>query len=514
MDDATRHGRAAENAAAEEAAVARLRAADPAATAEPDLPALRTTVDARRTVETNPTVPDDLAARRSRRPVSWPARIAGAAAAALVVGAGGGYAIGAAGGSDAASSAEPAITLQGAGERGGDESTADMAAPMPMSAADASRSSFWPGGWGGRTIFTSSGLSDAGGTLHAWGLDAAASFTEQTVATAAGVLGVAGAAQLVDGVWSVGPSDGTGPTVQVHPDGTASLNYYDPAKDVWYCPAVLVDPEMLREMELDPSFGVETTAPDEGAAIDDGAASEEGSEGSAGAEDSTDTSPDDTSPDTAPAIDLPALSQSCEERDLGAAPQGDAAVGQLRDLLTALGQDAAGFEYVNEENWGDETWSYVTAYQVLDGQRTGLSWSATLTGAGVQSVYGPTAPLVDLGEYEVISPVAAVERLSDPRFAGWSGPIFLRASAESLETTDEIDPSVPPGVPPTVQPGAAIEWPVSQATIVEARLGLALQTQADGAALLVPTYELTSDEGAVWTVIAVTEAHLDFAAGQ
>lgn len=466
MDDRT-----PQDVAAEDAAVARLRAADPGAGVGPDTVALRSAVDERRAAPDVPAdVPDELAARRSRRWTGWPAKIAGVAAAALVVGGGGGYAIGAAGDSPAPAAA--AISLQApGGALNGTAPTAarDSAAPeSSLMAGDASRS-YWPGMYG-RTVFTASGLSDAGTVAHAWALDAAQSFSEQTIAAAAAALGVAGTPVLADGWWTVGPNDGTAATVQLYADGTGSLSYWDPAKDTWACATVSTVPtvptEDLSKSEADPSVGI---APE---------------------------------PDP------------CTQRDLGPAPQGDAATNQLRDILTALGVDPAGFELVAEE-YGDPMMTYVTAYGVLDGQRTGLTWSATLTGAGVQSLYGSTAPLVDLGEFQVISPVEAVQRLSDPRFgsgSGWYGPLMADAGIAVDETA--AAPMEPPTVPPTATAGSAISWPVDQATIVQARLGVAVQTQVNGSALLVPTYELTSDDGGIWTVIAVADSHLDFSTGQ
>jgi len=465
MDDRT-----PQDVAAEDAAVARLRAADPGAGVVPDTVALRSAVDERRAVpDVRSDVPDELAARRARRWTGWPAKIAGVAAAALVVGGGGGYAIGAAGDAPAPAAAA-AISLQAPGEAlapaAADSLSTTSGAGERLgttsSSADQGRS-YWPGMYG-RTVFTASGLSDAGTVAHAWALDAAQSFNEQTIAAAAAALGVAGTPVLADGWWTVGPNDGTAATVQLYADGTGSLSYWDPAKDTWACQTVTG--EGLSKSEADPSVGI---APE---------------------------------PDP------------CTQRDLGPAPQGDAATNQLRDILTALGVDPAGFELVAEE-YGDPLMSYVTAYGVLDGQRTGLTWSATLTGAGVQSLYGSTAPLVDLGEYQVISPVEAVQRLSDPRFGssgGWYGPLMADAGIAVDGTA--AAPMELPTVPPTATAGSAISWPVDQATIVQARLGVAIQTQVNGSALLVPTYELTSDDGGIWTVIAVADSHLDFSTGQ
>src|SRR5450830_592871 len=139
MDDRT-----PQDVAAEDAAVARLRAADPGAGVVPDTVALRSAVDERRAApDVRADVPDELAARRARRWTGWPAKIAGVAAAALVVGGGGGYAIGAAG--DGIEPAAAAITLQAPGEGIAPTAAQDGAAPESlMAAGDASRS-YWPG---------------------------------------------------------------------------------------------------------------------------------------------------------------------------------------------------------------------------------------------------------------------------------------------------------------------------------------------------------------------------------
>lgn len=442
--------------------VARLRAADPAAGAEPGdglWAAVAARVEARADAS-----PDELAARRARRWTTWPARAAGAAAVALLIGGGGGYAIGAAGsGGTEEDPAAPVIMLgDGAGpaadaqsfpaESGAGSTT--EALPAPGGGAD-ERSVYWFG----HAVFTSSGLSEEGGSAPAWGFDPAAGFTEERVAAAAAALGVPGAPTRSDGFWTVGPTDGSGPAVSVYSDGVVSLNYYDPGKDPWACP-VLGTEEQRKAEEADPSL---TVIPE---------------------------------PDP------------CVARDLGPAPAGETATAIVSEVMAALGVDPSGLELV-AENYGDEMWSYVSAFQVVDGQRTGVVWSGMLTGAGLQSFYGPLAPLVELGDYAVISPAAAVERLSDPRFGGGGGPIgWVGGREPTFEAGSAV--TEPPSLPPGVQPGSTFRWPVTEAVIVEARLGLAMHTQVDGSAVLLPSYELTSADGGIWSVIAVDESHLDF----
>ena len=465
---------------ADEALVRRLSAADPARTAEPDVHALRAAVDARIAAGGV----DQLARARARRWTSWPAKIAGVAAAALVVGGGGGYAIGASG--DGTDPAAPAITLQGA--PGG---ATEEAAAGPMTAEGgevtglaaperAAMDSSYAPGFGGRTVFSSSGLSTDGGSAGAYAFDPAGVFTEEAITRVARGLGLSGTAVLQDGYWQVGPNDGTAPSLSLYPDGTASVSYYDPAMDPWSC---------VPSLETQPGDG--------GAG-----ASGESSEGM-------------IAPDP------------CTQRDLGPAPQADAAVDSARDILSAIGVDVAGYELV-AEGWGDEMWSYVVAYQVVDGQRSGVQWNLSFTGGGLQSLSGALAPLVELGDYQVVSPAEAVERLTDPRFgSSWNGPIMYSeamtgavddGAAESRTSEGDAgasDMSVAPAqptLPPTMAAGSPLRWPVLEVTITGARLGLALQMQPDGSATLVPTYELTGDDGSVWSVIAVADEELDFSA--
>ncbi|WP_149203724.1 hypothetical protein [Actinotalea subterranea] len=458
----------------ERASVERLRAADPAATAHPDVEALRRETDERREEPLDTAVParDELAARRTRWS-SWPAR-AGVAAAALVIG-GGGYALGAA----TPEGAEPAADVISLTEAQPGQVPAAGAEDAASAGTLADSRLFWPG-YGGRTVFTASGLSQDGGTAKAWGLDPSQALTQEAVERAAAALGVPGAATQSDGMWTVGATDGSGPTVSVYPDGTASFSFYDPTKDPWSC-----------------------VAPTDGAASTQGSAGTAPDEGAGGGSD--DVTTDAVDPSVGIALPEPV---PCEQRDLGAAPTGDAAAAQVRDTLGALGLDPASFEVVVEDST-DTAWTSVTAYHVVDGQRSGLIWSAALSGGGLQSVNGPLATLVDLGAYDVVSPTEAVERLGDPRFGAGGGPIAYLEDTMAAREGDQASVSPLQTVPPTAVPGSPIAWPVDQVTIVEARLGVALHTQADGAAVLVPTYELTGDDGGIWSVVAVADAQLD-----
>ena len=457
----------------EDAYVDRLRAVDPATGATSDLTALRAAVAARADETAGAAAaPDGLAAHRRSR-FGWPARVAAAAAAVLVVGSGG-YALG----NGRASTAEvqgaaPVISLNGGGSDSGLGSSS-AAEPAPSGAEslagaqDSARSLGGYGGGWGRTIFTESGLSDAAVRAEAWALDPSSTFSEATAAAAAKALGMSGTPTLRDGAWQVGATDGSGPSLGLSPDGQGTLSYYDPSVDPWGC--------IARDAA--------TSSPDE---------------------------PEDPA--------APLEQQECLERDLGPAPGTDAAKARLGEVLAALGIDASTYEMVAED-YGDARWSYITGYQVVDGQRTGVTWSASLTGAGLSSLYGSTAELVSLGEYDVVSPAEAVARLGDPRFGASGGyPYIADDTAGVLENGGSTAVQPTPDVPELAEStlpiapgvGSSFSWPVQEIQITSARLGVAMNWQSDGAVVLVPTYELAGADGSTWSVIAVADDALDFA---
>jgi hypothetical protein len=196
---------------------------------------------------------------------------------------------------------------------------------------------------------------------------------------------------------------------------------------------------------------------------------------------------------------------ACEQQDVGPPPQGEEAVAVLSGLLTDLGVDVDAHELMVEATV-EESWTLVSAHLLVDGRRTGLQWSLTLSGAGVQSLYGHLAPVVPLGEYDVVSPAEAVARLNDPRFSPTGRALPFDTG---LPRGPELPGQQDMELPEPLQPGADVHWPVADVEIVEARLVTTLHTQRDGAAVLAPTYELVSDDGGTWTVVAVDEDHLD-----
>ncbi|GAA1060881.1 hypothetical protein [Agromyces bracchium] len=208
------------------------RVADESAVAASQASAIKTTDAA---ASARPPVADLTAERTRRRPRWLP--VAAIAASLAVVGAVG-YGVGAATGTttNLADAAAPPISLQrqaGAGTTEAGPVAPGAAADSRFTGAGAADLSY-PYGFG-RNAFHASGLSTEGGTAAAYAFDAPAASDTATIAALAAALGVEGEPVLADGAWTVGPSDGSAPTLWVSLDGTMSFSYTDPGLDPWVC---------------------------------------------------------------------------------------------------------------------------------------------------------------------------------------------------------------------------------------------------------------------------------------
>ncbi|MFK4788282.1 hypothetical protein [Microbacterium sp. ZW T5_56] len=223
----------------EDEAMARLRAADPAAGVEPVSGFVERVVAD--TSAESPTPVADLSAERERRRPRWLA-VAAVAASLLVVGGAGGYGIAALGADrGGTTAAAPPISLSEGSNAADGSGVADSAGgPTEQGAtvdpATGSTSDSVMPGWG-RNHFTSSDLSTQATSAAGYAFDPAAASNVDTIRGLAQALGVEGEPQLIDGAWSVGPQDGTSTSLWVSLDGTLSFWYSNPAGSPWACPS-------------------------------------------------------------------------------------------------------------------------------------------------------------------------------------------------------------------------------------------------------------------------------------
>ncbi|MEI6373538.1 MAG: hypothetical protein WCP26_07115 [Actinomycetes bacterium] len=466
--------------------VARLSAADPAGDATVDTESIRMSVGERLSSG------DELAARRESRSGGHRGWWIGAAAAvcALALAAGTGFVVGRSGGTAETTTATPAFRLnapsgQTADSAGGAASSPALGAPVTSGAATLdSKMMPW---FGGRTIFTAGdGLSTTGGKGGAFVYDARAIDGKSAAQQLADAFGIKGSPVDSGGAWVVGPTDGSGPSVSVTPDGMRSFYSFDPS----------VQPYPCAKSE------VGTPVPAESGNSSGG------------------------SSDAYPGPACPSPTGATKP-----APQGDDAIAVARKTMKAAGVDPDGFQW-RVEPLGDPNFAYVTASQTVNGQLTGSMWGFSIVGGGkLAGVNGFLAPLVPLGDYDTVSATDAVARLGNPMFGGsYGGPMPMAAdtrggvavasgtsgsaavSGNVVVPGDAVASSAPTEPPAAMKPGAKFSWPVAHVTITKATLGLAQYFQPDGSVVLMPTYQLDSGDQGVYSMTAVVDSALDMTA--
>lgn len=379
-----------------------------------------------------------------------------------------------------------------------------------MPSAQSGIASWWPQ----RVVFSQRGLTTQDGRASVFGLDASA-VDEADVERAARLLGLDGRPQADPGGLWVGSSDGSGPTARVTFDGWASLGFSDPSRQPQPCTGILKPAPSAggsggRGVSSEPNPGVPALAPG-----------------------ATDTAPE----------------QPCQSspQPSGRPLSDDAAARQARALVSDLVAPRVGDATLTADASSDpgSASTYVTVRLRIEGQDTGVAWSASYTGSDLAYFSGPLAPVVDLGQYPVVGPVEAVNRLADPRFGMGAGgpmtmhmtlpmpmpdagspPVAVRATASGAvatagrATTDSGDVTVSspdgapvaPAKPPTLPgAGARLPWPVRTVVLTAADLGWSPVTIPGGAVLLLPSYSLSDGNGGAWSVLAVADPGLDFA---
>jgi len=149
------------------------------------------------------------------------------------------------------------------------------------------------------------------------------------------------------------------------------------------------------------------------------------------------------------------------------------------------------------------SWAVVDLQRVVDGMPTSLGWQILVGSAGVFQIDATVGEVSTWGSYALISPAAAVARLDDATFTGWSatmpgvdGENLMNDGPVATGSSDEMAVS-----------GSAVPWPITQVDVVAASLGWALDN-GSGTALLVPAYALTDALGHTTAVPALADSAL------
>src|SRR5690606_24692724 len=119
------------------------------------------------------------------------------------------------------------------------------------------------------------------------------------------------------------------------------------------------------------------------------------------------------------------------------------------------------------------------------------------------------ADLVSMGDYPLVSPVEAVERVGDPRFSTW-GTVYVPSLDEGHPALYEEEWVEPDWPDVDLSAGAAIPVWMTEGPVVEARVEPGVLSVPSGREFVVPTYILTDDQGRHHTMIALADEALDF----
>lgn len=343
---------------------------------------------------------------------------------------------------------------------------AGMAAETGAAAATDKAMAIYPGY--GAAIIPGPDLADEPGTARGFRLDGSDVDVEALARQLAVTFDVDGSPTRQDYGWSVGSTDGTGPSIWIGDDATVSWSFSDPRQDPWSCG---VEPEPAPE-----------PMPADGSSDGSGVA--------------------DVAQPCDPEV------QPIEQRD---------ALREARKILASLGVTEASVEGVDLE-WetgGDDYTTWVTAWQRIDGQRTQLSWSFTFAGEDVAWANGFAAGLEQVPSYPIVGARTAVTRSTDPRFSSFGPtPLDFGIAVPMAEARDDAvsstDVTASPSAAPAGDPRRVQVW-WDPMTAVSAELSLAQYWQPDGTLLILPAYRVTTaDDRGTWAIIAVAETAVDF----
>lgn len=334
----------------------------------------------------------------------------------------------------------------------------------------------------------------------------------QQLAAALGVTGeVVALGEDMGGGWTIGPNDGTAPSITVSADAMQSW---------WYSPAWAESTPMV---------------------------------------DCAYYPPGDPAGDPATA-DLP----QCEEPQPPAnVPTQAEAEAKARELFASLGIDPAQLEF---ETYADQWSASVTAYLLLDGVRSNLGMNVGFGGEGAVTWAGGFLATPQRGaDYPRIGVDAAIERLNDQSMLWMTGAVPMARSGVAGVGTDvavaseggvveaetssgsAATPAMPPVEPPVeptdttapageteIAPDATVlidEMPVEctdpavsclpsdpmepiVVVLTEVTPSLEQVWADDGTVWLLPGYLFGGDEGAMASVLAVEDQYLVQAAPQ
>lgn len=328
----------------------------------------------------------------------------------------------------------------------------------------------------GQTVYIYDGdLPALEGTARAWRFPVGAQPGSERIAAMARVLGIEGEVRALPvdqgGGWMVGPPDFSGANLSVSADGMLSW-WFSPSPDVWGISAGCASAE---PMPVDPTV-----------------------------EGSTTTEGDVQCEEPLPPANVP---------DEVAARQ------MAEELFTDLGYDVTTLDF---DIYADEWGANVTAYVLLDGERSPMSISVGFGGEGVVTwASGFLAEPEVVGEYPLVGAPAGLLRLQDESGRWmWYGVTTLDAAAsdmpvEAVATDTVSGADVPAETMPTdtmpveTLPVETVPIEVFEIHLVGVHLGLTMVWDVDGTVWLLPAYVFTTSDGGEFAVVGIEDGFIE-----
>lgn len=197
-----------------------------------------------------------------------------------------------------------------------------------------------------------------------------------------------------------------------------------------------------------------------------------------------------------------------------AAPTGDAAVKQLRRVMTDLGFDTDSFVLTAQSLPTATPSTLVWALPAVDGNPLdesildelgvqylsgGATWSATVTADGIVRLEAELIEITEVDTVQTLSPLAAETRMAEPAFIvanfdRWRDWVDWRGQSAPLT------------------PGAAIPWVVHREVATHAAQTWSVRDEGDGRSIALPAWRyFTGDDSGPdtgWTAISAPDTAL------
>lgn len=437
----------------------RLEAADPAQAYEPDAAAIRSRIET-----AVPTTGPAHPISRTGYPRRW---VWTAAAGIALLFAGGGYSLGTYtggsgdGGPGADGSREqPAV---GTDDDGALDDSSSQAEQAIDGAAGEDRIADMFGG-GPMLRFTSTGLDAGADEASAYTLTAE-DFSADDATEIAASLGVDHDLEEEDGAYFAHSED---MSFTLGPDGT--ISFADATQTPWNC----------------------------GESFDDGEPAEPDSEADG---------PDQ--PGTQPAGPAPADDSEPAE-PCGPHISAEEATTAAQDLVRELGYEPQDYGWSAEDSDGFN--GTVTADLVVEDQDLWPMWTFIVGEDGVAELWAQPAHTSPLGDYDVISPQDAAQRLNQRQY-GTGGATPLEVDTGPEEDAPEIargDAARADAGGELPAEGGRLPWPAREVVLTGAEPSWTAVDTGDGHAVLLPAYDFTAEDDSTWQTVAVEEDDLDF----